>query len=108
MVHPECRPEVLEYADHALSTGAMLRYLAKSSEKEFIVGTEEGILHRMGKENPDKRFYSVEPHLICEDMKKISLEDVLRSLKEDTHKVELPEDLIRKASGAIERMIAVK
>lgn len=108
MVHPECRPEVLEYADHALSTGAMLRYLAKSSEKEFIVGTEEGILHRMGKENPDKRFYSVEPHLICEDMKKISLEDVLRSLKEDTHKVELPEDLIRKAATAIERMIAVK
>ena len=108
MVHPECRPEVLESAHCALSTGAMLRHLAKSEAKEYIVGTEEGILHRMQKENPGKSFYSVEPRLICEDMKKITLEDVAASLEKEQYKVELPPELIRKAAAAIERMIAVK
>lgn len=108
LVHPECRPELLALADKALSTGAMLRYLAGAEEKEFIVGTEEGILHRMEKENPGKTFYSVEPRLICEDMKKITLKDVLHSLEEDTFQVELAPELIRKAALAIERMIAVK
>ena len=108
LVHPECPEGVVREADHALSTGAMLRYLRTSEEKEFIVGTEKGILHRMKKENPEKIFHPLLPELVCPDMKKITLEDVLKSLKEDLYEVVLPEETMFRARKAIENMLAIK
>lgn len=108
MVHPECPEKVVKEAEYALSTGAMLRFLKTTEKKEFIVGTESGILHRMRKENPDKKFYPVLPEILCSDMKKITLEDVLKSLKEEVYEVVLPSEMMDKARKSIENMLNVK
>ena len=97
LVHPECRPDVVKAADRALSTGGMLKYIREAPEKEFIVGTECGILHRLRKENPGKVFYTLTPELVCADMKKLTLEDVLASLKTGREEIILPEDVMKKA-----------
>ena len=70
MAHPECRIEVLDMADHVTSTSGMLRFAASSSAKEFIAGTEIGLLYRLRKENPDKVFYPLRKDMICPNMKK--------------------------------------
>ena len=106
LVHPECRPEVVEAADRALSTGGMLKYVRGSSAKSFIVGTECGILHRLRKENPDKAFYTLSPEPVCADMKKLTPEHVLAALKTGREEIRLPADVMEKARLPIERMIA--
>ena len=105
MAHPECRPEVLELADVVLSTSGMIRYAGESESKSFIVGTETGILHPMKKANPSKTFYPVSPDMECRDMKKISLEDVLRSLENMEGEVKVPEDIRLPAKEAVRKMI---
>ena len=81
IVHPECRPEVIELADAALSTSQMLRYVRENPAKTFLIGTEEGILHRMHLENPGKKFYVISPVLVCVNMKKTRLETIIDTLK---------------------------
>lgn len=105
LVHPECRPEVVAAADHALSTGGILKFIRESDGKEFIIGTEQGILHRLRKENPGKNFYPLKPEMICEDMKKITLENVRDALRDLSGKVELPAEQMCKAVLPIEKMI---
>ena len=105
LVHPECLPAVVKLADQALSTGGMLKYVRESACREFIIGTECGILHRMQKENPDKTFYPLEPAVVCPNMKKITLEDVLFCLRDMTPEIELPEDVCRSAKAPIDRML---
>ena len=107
LVHPECRPDVVAVADEALSTGGMVKFIRESPCREFIVGTEGGILHRLAIENPDKRLYPLEPMLVCPDMKKTSLEDVLRALETRQEVIELPADILEKARRPIERMLAL-
>ena len=106
-VHPECRPEVVAAADIALSTGGMLKYVRESDARDFIVGTETGIIHRLKKENPDKNFYPLDPAPICVDMKKITLENVRDALRDLSPRVELDAETINLARGSIERMLAV-
>ncbi len=108
LVHPECVPAVVALADHALSTGGMLRFVHESAQKEFIIGTECGILHRMRKENPDKAFYPLEPAVLCPNMKRITLEDVLNSLRDMSPAVELEEEVLRRARAPIDRMLEVR
>ena len=108
LVHPECTPEVVAAADHALSTGAMLRLLPGSKASDFIVGTEYGIMHRMVKENPGKRFYELEPRPCCEDMKRVTLEKVRDALRDNAPQVVLPVELMDRARRAIERMLEIK
>ena len=108
IVHPECTPEVVGAADHALSTGAMLRLLPGSQSESFIVGTEYGIMHRMVKENPGKRFYELEPRPCCEDMKRVTLEKVRDALRDNAPQVVLPVELMDRARRAIERMLEIK
>ena len=105
MVHPECRPEVVALADAALSTGAMLKFVASSDHGEFLVGTETGILHRMRRDNPGKTFYPLQPEPVCPDMKKITLEDVRNCLKDLAPEVILDDDVIRRACVPIQRML---
>lgn len=105
LVHPECLPAVVKLADQALSTGGMLKFVRESSHREFIIGTECGILHRMRKENPDKTFYPLEPAVVCPNMKKITLEDVLFCLRDMAPEIELPEDVRRAAKAPIDRML---
>ncbi len=107
IAHPECNPEVLDQADVIRSTSGMLSYVREAAAREFIIGTEKGILHRMHKENPGKVFYSPSRRLICRPMKRIRLEDVIAALKEDRHRITVPEDIRVRALKAVERMLAV-
>ena len=107
MVHPECSEEVRNAADKALSTGGMCAFAKESDAQEFIIGTECGILHRLEKENPTKRFYCAGSNIVCQDMKKITLEklrDCLAGMKEE---VVVPEEIAVKAKRAIDAMLAL-
>ena len=108
LAHPECRPEILEIADVIASTSGMLRYATQSKESEFIVGTEQGILHPMQKANPGKRFYPASRKMTCKNMKKIGLEDVLKSLEEMSGEVKVPEEIRIPALKAVQAMIDLK
>ena len=108
LVHPECRPEVVNAADQALSTGAMLNYVTASSHDEFVVGTESGILYRMMQANPGKKFYLLQPEILCTDMKKLTLADVERALRTGKDEVVLSDEIIRAAESSIRKMLSVK
>jgi quinolinate synthase len=108
MAHPECRLDVLEMADHVTSTSGMLRYAHASSEKKFIVGTEIGLMYRLRKENPDKIFYPLRKDMICPNMKMTTLDSVLRSLKENTYIIKVPDEIRIPAKVALERMLAIR
>ena len=108
IVHPECPPEVVALADEALSTGGMLKFAKETKCKEIIMGTELGIIYRLQKENPDKTFIPLSEQAVCTDMKKVLLEDVLRSLENMETKIELSPETIEKAKAPILRMIEGK
>jgi len=107
VVHPECRPEVIQIADEVLSTGGMCRYASRDDVSQLIVGTEIGILYRLRKENPDKKFIPVSEQAICVDMKLINLRKVLRSLEEMAPVVNVPEEIRLRAKKAVDRMLEV-
>jgi len=107
MAHPECRIEVLELADHVTSTSGMLRFAHSSSAREFVVGTEIGLMHRLRKENPDKVFYPLRKDMICPNMKKTTLKSVLRAFQENTYLVRVPEHIRVPARKALDRMLAI-
>lgn len=108
MVHPECAKDVRDAADEQLSTGGMCRFARESSHKEFIVGTEVGILHRLRKENPEKSFYPVSERIVCPNMKKTTLDNLAESLREMKTEVEVPQDIAVRAKKAIDAMLAVR
>lgn len=105
MAHPECPPDIIDMADAALSTSGMIRYAMESKSRSFIVGTEIGLLYPLKKANPDKFFYPASLNMECSDMKKITLEDIVRSLEFMEGEVRVPEDLQRPALKAVQRMI---
>jgi len=107
LVHPECRPEVIDIADHVASTSGIIREVCTSQKTEFIIGTEVGILHRIQKECPDKRCYPLSPEAICRNMKKTNLEKVRNSLTTLRPRITVPDDIAARARGAIERMLAL-
>ncbi len=105
LVHPECRPEVIDVADEVLSTSGMLKFTKKSSAKSFLIGTEEGILYGLKKQNPEKVFYNVGTPRVCSDMKLTHLKDVYVALKEEKNEIILPEDIISAAKKSLEEML---
>ena len=107
LVHPECRPEVVELADAALSTSQMLRYAKGSNAKIFLIGTEEGMLYPLRKQNPDKEFHLISDSLVCPDMKKTTLETVIETMKARKNIVTVPEEIRVRAKKAIDRMLAI-
>ncbi|AKB79759.1 Quinolinate synthetase [Methanosarcina horonobensis HB-1 = JCM 15518] len=108
IAHPECRPEVLELADHVASTRGMIVYAKKSPAHEFIIGTECGLIHGLLKAAPEKKYYCISEFACCPSMKMISLEKVLVSLEKMQHVVIVPEDVRIKAKEALDRMLTVK
>jgi quinolinate synthase len=105
IVHPECTPAVTVLADKVLSTEGMCRYIRASKAKEFIIGTEVGILHRLKKENPDKFFYPASERAVCPNMKLTTLEKVLWAFEEMQHEVIVPSDVIEKAKKSLKIML---
>jgi quinolinate synthase len=107
LVHPECRPEVVELADFVGSTKQIIDFATASKEKKIIIGTEMGVLYRLKKDNPEKTFYLLSPGLICPNMKKTNLESVYHALKDMQYKIELKEEILVKARLTLERMLKV-
>jgi quinolinate synthase len=108
MVHPECSKEMRQTADFVGSTSKMCRYARETPAKTIIVGTEEGLLHRLRKENPEKQFIIAYSDAVCPNMKLTTLDRVYTSLKEEKHVVKIPEQIAAKARVALERMFQVK
>jgi len=108
IAHPECRIEVLEIADHVTSTSGMLRFAKSSDAKEFIIGTEIGLLYRLGKENPEKTFYPLRKDMVCPNMKRTTLKSVLRALETMTNEIRVPEETRIHARRALDRMLEIK
>jgi quinolinate synthase len=108
MVHPECSAEMRKVADFVGSTSKMCRYAKESNAKTIIVGTEEGLLHRLRKENPEKQFIVAYEGAVCPNMKLTTLDRLYASLKQEKHVIKVPEAVARKARTALERMFEVK
>lgn len=106
LVHPECAKAVREAADKCLSTGGMCKFARESTAQKIVVGTEEGILHRLKKENPDKEFIAI-GSLVCSDMKKITLEKVYTGLRDGVFEVKVDAEIAAKAKRAIDAMLAI-
>lgn len=107
LVHPECRPDVVDLADAVLSTSQMLCHASTSPAEEFIVVTEEGLLHALAKSAPGKRFVNLTPSMICPNMKVTTLEKIRDSLLHMRTEIEVAEDVRAAAYGAVERMVQI-
>ena len=112
LVHPECgcASKCMAFGDdrtHILSTEKMVTFARTSPAREFLVATENGILHRLEKDVPGKRFETVSERAICKYMKMITLEKLRASLRDWKYEVTVPEDVATKARLAIERMVAI-
>ena len=107
IAHPECNPPVLALSDHICSTGGMFKYVKASKSKEFIISTESGMLYKLQKENPDKKFYLPTPHLVCANMKLITLGWVAHSLENMVYEIKVSDEVREKAKRALDRMLAV-
>jgi len=103
IVHPECNMRVINLADYVGSTSQMTDYVKKSDAVEFIVGTENGLVHKLKKENPEKVFYPT--GAICKDMEKINLEKIFHCLENMQYQIKVPEKIRYKAKKALERML---
>lgn len=108
LAHPECRIEVCERADHVTSTSGMLRFANSSDIKEFIIGTETGLLYKLRKDNPDKLFYPLRKDMVCPNMKKTTLHSVLHAMETMTYKIKVPEEIRVPAKKALDRMLEIK
>lgn len=107
IAHPECNPTVLALADHITSTGGMIKYVEKSKSKEFIIGTEYGLLFRLRQKFRDRKFYVPTEGLLCESMKLTTLGWVAHSLEFMQYKVKVPEEIRVKAKKALDKMLAI-
>ncbi|HPX72483.1 MAG TPA: quinolinate synthase NadA [Methanoregulaceae archaeon] len=107
LVHPECRPEVIDAADRVFSTSGMIRHVCADPAGEFIIGTEIGILHQLSRRCPEKHCYPLSSRAICVNMKKTDLEKVHAALDRMAPRVQVPERIAIPARRAIERMLAL-
>jgi quinolinate synthase len=105
IAHPECRPEVLALADVIASTSGMIRHARESANREFIIGTETGLLYPLRQQNPEKIFYPASEKMVCPDMKRISLADVAGSLERMEGEVRVAEEIRVPALRAVQRMV---
>jgi len=107
MAHPECTEPVKQIANQILSTGQMLKFAQENLKKQFIIATENGIIHTLKKQNPGKEFIAATERAICPNMKKITLEKILWSLEDMQYKITVDQQIRQKAKTALDRMLQV-
>ena len=107
LVHPECKPEILELADYAGSTAGILNHVVEAEGRDFIIGTECGIFHPILKACPEKNLILASEKLICPNMKSITLDKILNSIVERQTVITVPEEVRQKAVLALEKMISM-
>jgi len=108
VAHPECPPEIQDLADHITSTSGMLRYCKGSPNREFIIGTEEGLLHRLRKESPGKHFYLLSRKMVCPNMKRTHLSSLLTAMEQMQYVIKVPDEVRVKAKRALDRMLEIQ
>ena len=107
MAHPECSRDVLALADYGASTGGMFEVVKNDSSKVFLVGTEQGMIYPLKKQFPDREFIPVRKNIICNDMKKITIDKVIKSMQNLSPEINISKEIIGKASIALNRMLEV-
>lgn len=105
VVHPECTQDLLHEADYIGSTSGIINYVTNSDCNEFIIGTENGVCYELRVKNPDKKFYSLNDHQVCPDMKMVTLEKVYDVLANGTNEVHVSEELRVESMKPLERML---
>lgn len=104
LVHPECKSEVRNLADYIGSTSGIINFAKESQDNEFLIVTEEGVLHKLEKENQGKEFAGIRG-MTCKNMKKTTLEDVYACLDEMKYEINIDEAVRKKAANALENML---
>lgn len=104
LAHPECHFKVSALADFVGSTKAIMDYVANSSDKEFVIATEKGVVDRLTRDYKDKKFYLIKDTIVCQNMKWNTLDDIYNSLLNETHEIFLDETISEKAMACINRM----
>lgn len=107
LVHPECIKEVANLSDYIGSTAGIMKYVKNSDDNEFIIVTEIGVVERLERDYPNKKFIHISPKAVCDNMKKITLEDIYDSLVNETYEVKVDNSLIESAYKPIEKMISI-
>ena len=107
IAHPECRPDVLQHADAIRSTAGMMEAVRQSSARRFIVGTEEGMLHKLRKDHPDREFILPTPKLVCPTMKMTKLASLVRSLERMEYEITVTGEVAARAKEALDRMLSL-
>ena len=105
IVHPEAPIDVLDLADAVLSTGQMIKYVASSEKKKFLIGTEQGMIYKLKKDFPDKEFYTMGRIFTCSNMKKTTLQDVKHALETGREAIKLDKNLMDRARKSLENML---
>lgn len=105
LIHPECPTEALALADYVGSTKEIIEYATDSDQKEFIIGTEKGVLYPLRRDNPGKKFYLLDEELVCSNMKITTLESVRRCLETGTYEMTVDPDVAERARKALNRML---
>jgi len=107
IAHPECPPDVIDLADFVCSTSGFSPYVAKSPADTFIIGTEVGIIFKLKKDHPTKRFIMPTEQFVCQTMKMTTLGWVAHALETREHAIEIPEPIRRRAETTLKRMMEV-
>lgn len=107
LTHPECHKEVVNVSDFVGSTTAIMKYAAESTNKEFIIVTEKGVVERLERDYPEKKFYLISEKAICPNMKWNELIDIYNSLKYEQYEITVDEEIAKKALHTIEKMVAI-
>lgn len=107
LVHPECHKEVVKLADFVGSTTGIMKRAKESNAKTFIIVTELGVVERLERDFPDKKFVLVSPKAVCANMKWIHLEDILNSLEAEQHEIDVDPELAKRAYAPIEKMVSI-
>ena len=107
IAHPECTSEVASLSDEVLSTGKTCEFVRKSEAREFIIATEVGLVYRLHKDNPEKKFYPASELAVCPNMKRTNLEKILWALEEMKNEVRVSDEIRKKAKKSIDAMVSI-
>lgn len=107
LAHPECHKSVTDLADYVGSTTGIMNYAIKSSEKQFIIATEKGVVDRLKRDYPEKEFLLIKENIICPNMKWNTLEDIYNSLVHEQNEITVEPEIAKEAIKCIDRMLEV-